>query len=752
MTTYRPIVRPLVALLALLLTLPTLAQPLIEQVPAEAALYVGWRGANDMGPAYEGSNLQGVLEQTGLLQALPQLIDALQSLNEEGQMPPEVAELISTGGTLWSSMWQNGGAMYMLPPQADGPPIPRLAILWNKGADEAKLREALSHLVEMINDAEQVPAFMGDAGKAVFLSIGFEAPGVVASALKDADRFKQAAQQVQADGSLVIYVDVQEWIGQVDKVAEMMKEQAKEFDQPADPFAELWPTLRDASGLSGVKRLMLSSGIKDKNWHTRIFLDAPAPRTGILSLIDNKPIDSSNLKHVPKSATLLQVFTIEPARVLDVTRDLLGTVDKNIVDQMDAGLKEASETVGVDLERELINGMGPVWSVYIDPMIAGNGFASLVFVNELRNPKSVEEALSKLSAAANDALDESLEEAPMKIRLLTEQVKGTKVTHLGIPYVAPAWMVHNGRLYVSFFPQALELAIDHSGKEEDSILANPAFQKTIAQFKVKSYTGLSFTDLPETAADGYGMNLLIMQTLAGSTEMFSGKASGLRMPPVGKLMPFIEPAGSVTTVDDAGLHMHAIEPFPGSAMMGPTKGFESTLIVSGPLAVAILLPAMGSAREAAMHAQTASNGRQLCVAAFSYSADHNNKLPDDIALFYAAGYLDDTSVYFSPRSLRAQEPPFNFNDWDQARQNKFIRENSSFVLVPGLNLDQAQNPSETILLFQRPDDTNNGKFVVAYLDGSAETLSGTEILNRQLKAQTGKSIAELIKQQEQLGQ
>lgn len=750
---HKPLLRPCLMLLAMLIALPTLAQPLVDQVPSEAALYVGWRGATDMGPDYEGSNMQGVINQTGLLEALPKLIDSIRAASEEGVGEQE-AELISMGGTLWTSMWDNGGAMYMLPPQEGGPPIPRVAMLWKKGEDDAKLRESLSKLVGMINDAEEVPAFMGTKGDAIFMSIGFDAAEALAGSLSNSARFKDAAKQIQVDGALVVYVDAQEWISQVDQFAEMMKEQAAEFDD-TDEFAELWPKLRDASGLSGVRRLMLSAGIKEKNWHTQVFLDAPAPRSGVLSLVDNKPIQPANLSHVPKTATFLQVFTMDTARVLDVTRDMLSTVDPSLADEMDEGLKEASELVGFNLERELIKGMGPVWSVYIDPMIAGNGFSSMVFVNELRDAPAVEEALMKLTTSANELAEEEVDEGPIKVRFLTREIKGTKVTHLGIPVIAPSWMVHKGRLYVSLFPQALEMAIEQSGKREDSILANQAFNQAMDRFAVQwerpKFTGLSFTDLPETAPDGYGINLMIMQAIAGFGEMMDGKASTLRMPPIGKVMPFIEPAGSVIWVDDAGLHMHAIEPFPGSSLLGPAKGLESTMAVSAPLAVGVMLPALGSARAAARDAQAMSNARQLAVAAMSYAADHDGQFPQDIALL--SDYVWGPDVWIAPNSKRAQQPPFNFDDWEDERQHKFIRKNSSYILVPVANMDELRRPNETIVFFQRTDDAPGlDKFAVTFADGHVEMFGNRAQMKQQLKKQTDKTVEELIKRQENFGQ
>lgn len=767
MNPHRTLIAPALALLTLLTALPMQAQPLIDQVPAEAALYVGWRGADDMGPAYQGSNLQGVLEQTGLLEALPQLVDAIQSIAEE-EAGEEELELLRMGGELWSSMWSDGGALYMMTPEPNGPPIPRVALLWNKGKNEGRVREALSKLVGMINE-QQPPdappmAFMGSVGDAVFMSIGFNAGQANARPLTASLQFQKAAKQVQADGALVVYLDVKAWIEQVDQIAKMMKDQADQRGRPADPFVQLWPTLRDATGLSGVNRLMLSAGIQGKNWHTRAYLDAPAPRTGVMALLEGKPIKPASLNHVPKSATYLQVFTLEPAQVLSVTRDIMGAVDQGLVRELDRGLADASEVVGFNFERELVNGMGPVWTVYIDPMVAGNGFSSMVLVNELRDPKAVEQALNKLADKANEAFEEGVDDGPMKLRLLSQDIDGTRVTHLGIPLVAPSWMVHKGRLYVALFPQALEMAIAQSGQREDSILNNPAFQQAMGRFlpgnvdpkpnmqfdNLGPLTGLSFTDLPKAAADGYGMNLMIVQLFAGFGEMMTGEASPMRMPPIGKVMPFIETAGAVSWADDDGLHLHAIEPFPGSALLGPAKGLESSLAVTAPVALGVALPALGAARQAAQGAEAAMQCRMITQAMFNYAADHKGKAPADIAELRE--YIGDASPFFSPQSTRVRQVPAGFRRWDKAEQDAYIRQNSSFIMVPVGDLFNQKRPNEVIVVFQRPDEGQGRGIVIGWGDGHITTERNMLFIEKKLKDQTGQTLDQLIAAQERAGQ
>src|SRR5438552_3037967 len=41
---------------------PLCAQPLADRVPADAIVYIGWRGTQDLGPAYNGSHLKAVVD------------------------------------------------------------------------------------------------------------------------------------------------------------------------------------------------------------------------------------------------------------------------------------------------------------------------------------------------------------------------------------------------------------------------------------------------------------------------------------------------------------------------------------------------------------------------------------------------------------------------------------------------------------------------------------------------------------------
>lgn len=755
---FRRLKRCFALLFVLTLALPTTAQTLIDQVPAEAVMYVGWQGSSDMGPAYEGSNLQGLLKEFGLLDAVPEVMDLIDQLGEEGKLQEDEAQMAAMAAALLSSAWADGGAMYVLPPEAQGPPIPGLCIMWNKGDNDAQLRDAMNMIVAILG--EQMPTYTGEMGQTLYLSVGFNPAGKEVTSLATSARFKTAAKNVQGDGAFMLYMDAKQWIGQLDQFAEMMRQQA-ENGGPENPFGTQWPKVKDATGLGGVDSIALSAGLKDKNWHTQMFLGAPAPRRGVLSLLENEAIEPASLMHIPKTATYVQMFSMQPSRVLDVTMDVAAKLDPQAVTEIQEALKEGSEEVGFDLEMKLIRGMGPIWSVYVDPMIAGNGFASIVIVNELQDPASVNEAMVKLSGKANEFFEK--EDDEVKIRFITQKIEGVAVTHLGFPFISPAWAIKDGRLYVSFYPQALEMAMEQSGKNEDSILANEAFQTAFKRFvggpadlplkgtlfdNLKPMTGLSFANLPESASEGYGMTMMLMQIATGMSEMLTGEASSMRMPPLGKLMPYVEVAGGMTRVDADGLHIHLVEPFPGATLLSASKGMTAGAGLTAPMSIAILLPALGEARGAAREAQTMAQVRQITFANFAYSADNKDLFADDLSKLVE--YVGDSEIFISPRSNREQALPANFENLPAAQKSAELRKASSFVLIPLGAQNQLRNANQAVMLFERPDETEEFEVVVGFADGHVENVPVNE-LDEMLRKQTGKSSQQLIDQQVNAG-
>src|SRR5437762_11085231 len=50
------------------------AQPLADRLPNDTLVYLGWRGADSLGPGFEGSHLKGVLDASNLSQVINEFL------------------------------------------------------------------------------------------------------------------------------------------------------------------------------------------------------------------------------------------------------------------------------------------------------------------------------------------------------------------------------------------------------------------------------------------------------------------------------------------------------------------------------------------------------------------------------------------------------------------------------------------------------------------------------------------------------
>src|SRR5439155_3422358 len=120
-----------------ILVFPTisLAQVRADRVPADALVYLSWRGIDDLGPGYDGSHLKAVLDasEVGKLihEAIPQLG---KRLGDQDQTAAQVYDkLANIAGPLLShpSAFYFGG----LDLTDKEHPIPHLALLCDAGKD-----------------------------------------------------------------------------------------------------------------------------------------------------------------------------------------------------------------------------------------------------------------------------------------------------------------------------------------------------------------------------------------------------------------------------------------------------------------------------------------------------------------------------------------------------------------------------------------------------------------------------------------
>jgi hypothetical protein len=585
--------RTWIVLLLVLSPLTAIAQPLADRVPDDAIIYLGWRGADEPGPGYSDSRLKGLLDVSALPQLsndiLPKLLDIMAAKDHNAAIFREML------GKLGPAFWKYPTALYVGP--VDGlnafSPMPRIALMCKAGAGAAQLKKDINSYLDQLLTNATVPITAIEEDGIVAITLGNVTPdlaGKTKTSLVNRKEFSAAMAQVGKEPLAVAYVDMEALTALIDQVAAI-----------APQMAGKWQVIRETLGLGGLKRLVWTAGFETREFVTQGFVMAPAPRTGLLQLLDLPPLSDAALKTVPESATMVLSGNFDFARLLTLARDLGGKVDPNVPNGINMGLGMGSMTLGINIETDLLQPLGNEWIIYASPTVGGVGPLGIVVVNKTRDGAKLETALTRLEGVANTGMQG---DAPKNhsygfgdkphAKFVDAMIDGQKVHYLNTPFLSPAWTIKDGNLYVALYPQTAVAAANASTKT--SILNNENFVAIRKQLGGEKASSIAFFDLPKSTPVGYPY-MLALSRVTGIIDMFGLPTPPAVLPSLEKLMPLMSPAGSVAWTDDTGVHTRSTTPFPGATMLsGP-----EALLVEGQ---ALIGPLMGLYQERQKAAMT----------------------------------------------------------------------------------------------------------------------------------------------------
>ena len=681
------------------------AQPLADRIPADAIVYVGWAGADHMGPAYAQSRLKAVMDASNFPQlineSLPKFFQKLGAQNREA------AEFTGLFSAIGGAVWKHPTALYfggldMTDPKS---PMPKLALICEAGQDAQNLAAQVNRAV----GASGAPVQVQQQGGTVVVSVGkLTIGGRQASALPAAAKFKAAAGQVGGgnNSAAMVYIDVEGVVATVDQAL------ASE-----DDIKDGWNKAKAALGLAGVKRFIWSAGFDGKDWMGQAFADVPAPRQGVLpGLFDAKPLSDAVYKAIPQTATVAAAGRCDLGALFKNIRSAVAQIEPSAAQQLEQMLAGVKENMGIDVQADLFDVLGDEWSIYIDPPSTGSGMFGFVIVNRARNAAKLEASLTKIEDLANALIQQNMQGAPFSIQVKKTQVGGSTLHYLAVPVVAPTWTVKDGNLYLGLFPQVVAGAIDNTTAGK-SILDNPDFQavrqRLGAQATGTSITGFSFANLPQTAPDGYQELMLISRIYLGFADIFGADTPPMVLPPLKKILPHLVPAGSVSWVDQAGWHHKSVTPFPGAGALTPGAGGQ-VIVAQQAMMLGILLPSLNRARETANRVKCASNMRQMGQAILLHSNENRGRYPDNLGILLNQDL--SAEVFVCPSGANALPP-----DHAQMKREElmeWINANADYVYVGrGLNTTAG---ADVVVLYEKVDAHDRQGMNILYGDGHVD--------------------------------
>ena len=712
------------AVLILLLPSILVAQPLADRIPADAVAYIGWQGSEALSEPYAQSHLNSVLAESNLPQFfqefLPRLADRFEKMEDDDEAK-EIAKTIRVVTSLASPMWRKPTAVYFAGIDFEEE-VPRLALVCDAGNEAQALHDAAKRALEATG--EDVPVELGvHAGRFVVLTLGMDVnarfgallggPQAVAPApaLANHKPFTEAMAKVQKQPALAAYVDLEAVWKLVDQAI------TRESD---DEDKKAWAQARDAMNLSGLKRFASSAGFDGKGWATQAFIDAPAPRNGIASLLNGEPISDDILRAVPQTTTWMTVSRLDLHKVLTNIRGAVGKADAEAQQHFDQALGMAKVYSGIDLMTDLFEPLGAEWAIYIDPINGGGGnYLGFIAVNRPDDPAKLEKALVKLETTINNAIAGQNEDEDVTVSVRQTKVGDLDVHYFSVPLVAPAWAIKDGHLYFGLYPQSVVAAASHVAEKRPSVLENKAFtdlRNRLSQRQgATGANSVMFADLSKTAGHSYPTFLAIAQFGIGMGDMFGLELPGMILPPLHRIQRHLSPAGAVSWTDDAGWHYRSSSPFVGSEILATEA---NVIVAQQAMAVSIMLPALNAARERANRVKCASNMRQIAQGVLLYANDNKGKYPPDLGTLAVFAKADlHWSVFGCPTvgEIDAPEPEAVA---DREKYREWVNENAHYVYL-GAKLNAAAD-ADTILAYEHDDNHEQEGMNILFNDGHVE--------------------------------
>jgi prepilin-type processing-associated H-X9-DG protein len=598
-------------------------QPLADRVPADAVAYVGWRGADSLGPAYATSHLKGVIDASSLPQlaaeALPRL---LKKLGEEDDDAAVVTELmVGAGGVIW----RHPTAIYIGGVDAGNPdaPLPKLGLICDAGAEGPALAEQLKKAVAKI-EHPPFPIRVEEEGGLVVLAVGkvdLSAKGKPAAALAGRREFVETMGKVDKDPVIAAYVDAEAIHAQVENVV-------SRFAPPDGQ--QKWAMVRNALGVSGVKRLAWTGAFDGGEWSTQALVSAPAPRMGLLKfVVEAPPLSEEALKSVPMTATFATAGHFDLGALLGTIREMAKKMNVDVTVELEGGLNEIKQSIGMDLQADILDTLGGEWTMYTDPAVGGTGILGLTVVNRLKDPAKAERAFSQLEQLLNGMMKEAAAGGPVTVAFNTTRQGDLTIHYLAIPFFAPSWAVKGDSLYVGLYPQVVSGAVEHAASGGKSILDKPEFAELRKRLGAgANVSSVSYTDLPTMTAEGYQEILMVVRAYQGMADLFGAHTPAMSLPTLAALMPHVRPTLSVGWADAEGWHSKSISPFPGSDLLA-AGGMGSGLAAEQTVMLGTIMPSLARSRMVANRVKSASNLRQIGQAMLLYANENKGKYPAD---------------------------------------------------------------------------------------------------------------------------
>lgn len=392
---------------------------------------------------------------------------------------------------------------------------------------------------------------------------------------------------------------------------EMILERAKPFLILEDGWKYV-----EKLGLDSIKELHGIAGFDETGCVTASHLVTDGQRRGLLSLIPHKPISKRDLRVIPDDAMLAFAVRCDAKDFFEDVMRLIEEFDPQASNRLEEGMRQAESETGVHFKNDFLSTLGDAWIAYLpagDLMTSWLGSAAAVRV---KDSKALENSINTFVAEIQARVPRR---GRGEVSIRDTEYQGYTIHTVDVVGevfpIAPSWCVTDEWVVFGLMPQTVRTVITR--ELEDSLADREEVKEALAASDGPAV--ISYFDTPRLVQSIYPMLQIGGRVMSGELRKQGFDLDISMLPSQDAIVKHLRPGVGTITYKSDGFHFDSKNSLPGSG----------NAIAAAPMAVALLLPAVQGARDAARLAQEVNQLKQLALAFHNYESA-NRKLPTNI--------------------------------------------------------------------------------------------------------------------------